>query len=203
MKTSIASISLALVTIVTIATTSVNAQDANANSKTVVSVETDPSTFAFGGYALHLRIKPKSSKHLVIGAGTYALDLPAVMVDMNMKNKDKGWNVRINSAYSLFGEYYFSEANRKWFLGVQAGVQNYKNSNSGTERQEMKYSSLVLMPSVGYNWYPFSIPLYIKPWAGLGYTAKISGSNLIDGSEYDISPIIPFATLHVGYLLNR
>lgn len=171
--------------------------------KTTVSIETDPSTFAFKGYAAHVRIKLKNSNHFVWGAGTYALDLPSMMVNMNSENKDKGWNVRINSAYSLFGEYYFKEANKKWFVGLQTGVQNYKISNDNIQDKESKYSNLLIMPSIGYNWQPFKFPLYIKPWMGIGYTTKLSGSNKIDQSEYEISPLVPFLTVHVGYTFGN
>lgn len=171
--------------------------------KTTVSIETDPSTFAFKGYAAHVRIKLKNSNHFVWGAGTYALDLPSMMVNMNSENKDKGWKVRINSAYSLFGEYYFKEANKKWFVGLQTGVQNYKISNDNIQDKESKYSNLLIMPSIGYNWQPFKFPLYIKPWMGIGYTTKLSGFNKIDQSEYEISPLVPFLTVHVGYTFGN
>ncbi len=167
-------ISLAMLTIIGLSTTAVKAQDKITESKTTFSIETDPSTFAFKGYAFHIRIKPKDSKRFVFGAGTYALDLPSIMVDMNKDNKGKGWNVRINSAYSLFAEYYFKKANHKWFAGLQTGVQNYKNSNDDISNKESKYSNLLVMPSIGYNWQPFKFPLYIKPWFKLGYTTKIS-----------------------------
>jgi hypothetical protein len=45
--------------------------------------------------------------------------------------------------------------------------------------------------------------MYIKPWMGLGYTTKVSGDNSIDGKEYDIAPLVPFLTLHVGYTFNK
>ena len=146
--------------------------------------------------------QPKNSKHLLLGAGTYALDFPTFLVDMNKDNKDKGWKVRIQSAYSLFGEYYFKEANKKWFVGLQAGVQNYKNTNDSISGKKSEYSNLLIMPSIGYNWSPFKFPLYVKPWLGLGYTTKISGNNSIDNKIYTISPLVPFLTLHVGYTFN-
>lgn len=180
-------------------TNSLKAQEISTENKASLSFETDPSTFAFGGYAFHFRFKPGKSRHLVRGAGTYALDFPDFLVNMNPDNRNNDWNVRINSAYSLFGEYYFTEANRQWFLGLQTGIQNYKNSNNLIENKQSKYSNLLLMPSMGYNWQPFSFPFYLKPWAGLGYTSKISGNNSIDELTYIISPIIPFVTLHIGY----
>ena len=201
--TTIKTISLAMITIIGLVTSSVKAQNITNINKTIVSIETDPSTFVFKGYALHIRIKPKSSKHLLIGAGTYALDLPGVMVDMNADNKSNGWDVRINSAYSLFGEYYFKEVSRRWFVGLQTGVQNYKVMNDNITTKESKYSNLLIMPSVGYNWQPFKFPLYFKPWFGLGYMTKISGKNAIDALSYKIAPIAPFITMHVGYTFGK
>jgi hypothetical protein len=171
------------------------AQEKTGENKTTFSIETDPSTFLFKGYALHFRIKPKNSKHAVIGAGAYALEMPAFLVNLTAENKDKGWNVRINSAFSLFGEYYFNEANNNWFAGLQAGVQNYKNTNDNIPNTENNYSNLLVMPSIGYNWHPFKNGLYVKPWLGLGYTTKISGDN----STYKIAPVTSFVTVHVGY----
>ena len=129
--------------------------------------------------------------------------MPDFIVNMNSDNKDKGWNVRINDAYSLFAEYYFEEANKRWFVGLQAGVQNFKNTNDSILNAESKYSNLLIMPSIGYNWQPFNFPFYIKPWLGLGYTAKISGSNSINNLTYKISPLTPFVTLHIGYTFGK
>jgi len=171
------------------------AQEKTIDSKTTFSIETDPSTFLFKGYAFHIRIKPQNNKHLVMGAGVYALDMPAFLVNFTADNKDKGWNVRINNAVSLFGEYYFNEANNKWLVGLQAGVQNYKNTNDNIPNKQNKYGNLLVMPSIGYNWRPFKNGFYIKPWLGLGYTTKISGDN----STYKIAPITSFLTVHVGY----
>jgi hypothetical protein len=124
------------------------AQEKTGKNETTFSIETDPSTFLFRGYALHFRIKPKNSKHAVIGAGAYALEMPAFLVNLTGANKNKGWNVRIISAFSFFGEYYFNEANNNWFAGLQAGVQNYKNTNDNIPNTENSYSNLLVMPAI-------------------------------------------------------
>lgn len=176
-----------------------NAQSDSRSKKTSISLETDPSTFAFGGYALHVRVNPNNNQHWLIGAGTYALDMPEALVNLNSANKDKGWKARINSAYALFGEYYFREANHKWFAGMQVGVQNFKITNENAVNQHANYSNLLLMPSLGYTWRPFKFPLYFKPWIGLGYTSKVAGSNVLNGATYNIAPVVPFVTMHAGY----
>ncbi len=197
MRTKFNTIAILLVVSISTSTGFVFAQEKVSNDKTTISLETDPSTFMFGGYALHLRIKPANSQHLVVGLGTYAMDMPDFFI--GKENSNNGWNVRINSALSVFGEYYFTEANNKWFAGLQLGVQNYKNTNDNVAGLETKYSNFLVMPSIGYTWTPFKFPLYIKPWLGIGYMTKISGSNELGNYKYTISPIVPFPTVHIGY----
>lgn len=166
--------------------------------KTKFSIEIDPATFVFNGYSAHLRIQPKASNHLLYGIGFYAMDMPSFFVDMNSDNADKGWQVRINSAAGIFGEYHFSEVNKGFFVGSQISAQQFliKNEN---ELVEEKFTSGLVMGYGGYTLQPFKFPLYFKAWGGVGYTSKISGENVLGGNEYEISPISVFATLHVGY----
>ncbi len=167
-------------------------------NKTEFSLEIDPVTFGFRGYSLHLRVKPKNSDHLLIGVGAYAMDMPTALVDFNPNNIDKGWKLRLNQGYGAFGEYHFSEVNKKWFMGAQTSIQEYKIQNETIEGSE-KFTNFLLMAYGGYTFQPFKFNLYIKPWAGIGYTTKIAGNNSLGNLAYDISPIIPFATLHIGY----
>lgn len=168
------------------------------HQKTEISVEIDPATFIFRGYGFHLRIKPKTSYHLLFGMGAYAMDMPDVLVDFNKNNRADGWNVRLNQGYGLFGEYHFTEVNRKWFAGAQLGVQEYKIKKENLTGST-KYTNALLMAYGGYTWRPFNFGLYLKPWAGVGYVSKLSGSNIINGTEYNIAPISMFATLHIGF----
>ncbi len=199
MKTKFKTSAILLLAMISISTGLVYSQDKKTEERGTYSIETDPATFAFGGFAAHIRLKPCHSDHWVFGAGVYAMDYPDFLVNMISDNKDKGWNVRINSAFGLFGEYYFKEANSKWFTGLQVGLQNYKITNDNIANAEAKYSNILIMPSIGYNWQPFRVPFYIKPWLGLGYTAKISGENSINTATYKIAPITAFVTVHVGY----
>lgn len=167
-------------------------------SKAEVSIEIDPATFGFSGYAFHLRIKPKNSEHLLVGIGAYAMDFPDVLVGLNSNNKDKGWDVRLNQGYGLFGEYHFSEVNKKWYVGAQLAFQEYKIEKDFYDGTS-KYSNILLMGLGGYTLQPFDFPLYFKFWGGVGYTGKVSGENFIGDAEYDISPILLFGALHIGY----
>jgi hypothetical protein len=174
-------------------------QDSDKTKKAEFSVEIDPTTFAFKGFGFHVRMKPKNSDHLLLGVGVYAMDFPSLLVDLNDKNKNQGWNVRLNQGYGAFAEYHFKEVNRKWFVGVELAIQEYKIEND-TKIGIEKYQTFLGLGYVGYTIKPFKTNgFYLKPWAGVGYTSKIAGNNSIGNLEYDIAPILFFGALHLGY----
>ncbi len=162
------------------------------------SVEIDPGTYALNGYSVHVRVQPKNMEHLLVGLGAYAMDMPDLFVNFNEKNKDMGWNVRINQGLGIFGEYYFDEVNKKWFVGAQLSLQEFKIEKTEVTGDQT-YTNGLAMAYFGYSIKPFKNNLYFKPWAGMGYTSQMSGSNELQGHTYDISPISMFATLHIGY----
>lgn len=164
-----------------------------------LSFEIDPVTFLLKGYSLHVKYQPMFSERLLIGVGTYALDLPETIVDLNKKNRDLGWNARIRSAYFLSGEFYPGKANYGWFVGEQVGFQSYKVSNVSETRVTAAFNSILLLTYVGYSWHPYKGAFYFKPWAGLGFTEKIDGVNRIGPAKYDVGPLFPFFTFHAGY----
>jgi len=179
--------------------TSVSAQENETTNKTKFSIEIDPATFAFKGYGVHLRIQPKNSKHLLVGAGIYAMDFPDMIVDFNPENKNKGWDVRLSQGVGLFGEYHFSEVNKKWFVGTQLALQEYEIENVNEVGSE-KFNTFLGLAYGGYTIQPFkNNGFYIKTWMGVGYTTKTGGENKLGNSEYEVSPILLFAAEHLGY----
>ncbi len=66
MTTTFKTISVALLIIIGLTSSELKAQENSIDNKTTFSIETDPSTFLFKGYAFHVRIKPKNSQHLVV-----------------------------------------------------------------------------------------------------------------------------------------
>jgi len=161
-------------------------------------VETDPSTFALGGFAAHLRLQPKDFP-VALGVGVYALDLPAFLVDLNPANR--GWKSRIELGAAAFGDYYFSGQPRGLFAGVELAAMEYRYTDA--QGGAARATNLLVMPRVGYLWRPFEkLGLYLLPWAGLGLTGQVLGSAAVDAdSQYAVSPLVPFGALHVGWQL--
>jgi hypothetical protein len=160
-----------------------------------ISVETDPSTFFLKGYAAHVFYQPDDNKLLRIGAGTYSLELPDFMVNLDSQNKHHGWTAKINSSVAFFLEYNLSENRSTSFVGLQLAQQNYRVSNQGGGSD---FSNALAMLSFCYRWY-VTDHFYLKPWMGVGYQRKFSGDNCVAGQCYHVSPIMGFATFHAGY----
>lgn len=162
------------------------------------SLEIDPATFMWNGYSAHLRYKPANTDHIQFGVGIYAMDMPNMLVNMNSKNKNLGWIVRIKQGTGLFGEYHFNKVNKGFLLGTQTSIQKYQ-----LEKQDItgsaNYTNGLVMGYGGYSIQPFQFPLYIKLWGGVGYTWKMSGQNQLGEASYDLSPLTMFGTMHLGY----
>ena len=177
----------------------------DAQNVTKISVETDPLTYAYKGYSVHLKVNPTGAEKVLLGYGMLIgslfteTKLPDFFINLNKKNKDKGWDVNIRGSYSLFFEYYFTTANEKWFIGQQSGIHLFRIENQSVPDTHSDFNQLMLMAYGGYVWHPFSSSLYIKPWFGVGFSPKINGINKVDNNEYNVSSITLFATFHIGY----
>ena len=159
------------------------------------SIEVDPATYAFSGYALHLKKNFAALPHWQFGVGAYAMDFPDVLVDLNDKNKNLDWEQRLSLGVGLFVDYFFEENQEGLFIGGQLAYQEYDVTRYGTSSE---YTTMLSMGYVGYQYY-FYDNFYLKPWGGLGYQNKISGSSIVNGQEFDVAPLLVFAALHVGY----
>lgn len=164
-----------------------------------LSIEIDPLTYISRGYSLHVRYQPMFSERILIGVGTYALDMPQAFVDMNRKNRDEGWEARIRSAYFVHGEFYPGKANYGWFIGEQIGFQSFKVTADAEVRGTTSFNNILLMTYAGYNWHPYKGSFYLKPWVGLGFTDKVDGINKVGNLKYEVGPLFPFFTMHAGY----
>ena len=159
------------------------------------SIEIDPATYAFSGYALHLKKSFAALPNWQFGVGAYAMDFPDVLVDLNAKNKNLDWNQRLDLGIGLFVDYFFTENQEGLFIGGQLAYQEYDVMRYGVSAD---YSTILSMGYVGYQYY-FYDNFYLKPWGGLGYQNKISGSSVVNGQEFDVAPLLLFGALHVGY----
>lgn len=165
---------------------------------TVLAIETDPSTFAFGGFAAHVRVSPARS-HVALGVGAYAMDFPKVLVDSLPGNRGEDFGVRLRLGVGLFGDWFPREDLQGWFVGAQLAVQRYRYTNEAAPDATGSATNLLLMPRVGYLYQPFDAGFYLQPWVGLGLTTRVAGEARVGSHEYALFPLVPYAALHVGW----
>lgn len=192
---------------------SVQAQDSTMKSeqRSTFSIEIDPFVpIVLHGFSGHVMWKPKKSNHFVFGlAIIIGGELPEFIINLNSKNKDMGWNYKINQGLGLEMEYYYKNANKSWFSGLQLITQeiNLTNDNVPSVDEHRTNIGMVVI-TTGYKWYPFKKEhFYLKPWAGIGFSGVLNGafsSEVIPNTNvgtytYDLAPITPYAALHLGY----
>lgn len=163
---------------------------------TQLALETDPYTFIQGGDSLHLKVSTDSLPNWRFGIGTYSLELPDIIVELNSENDNQDWQVDLTRGVGLFAEYYLDKNQTGWFIGAQVSQQDYQvNSEFNTA----KFSNALFMGSLGYKYHLFDTNWYVLPWFGVGYTKTTSGKTARQAAGYDVDPLVGFATLHLGY----
>lgn len=158
-----------------------------------ILLETDPATFPMKGGALHLRARFDAMPGWTVGVGAYALDLPGLMVDLVPRNADEDWDVRIEPGIGLFLDRGFGAGGDGLTVGGQVSLQRFELEATGQEGGDAW--NVLAMPRVGYHWRPFANGFYLFPWAGVGWTVPVAG----DEGDYHVAPIVPFATMHIGW----
>ena len=162
----------------------------------IVQVEVDPLPFALDGAAGHVRVALPGAERWTVGAGLYAQDMPALLLTLAPQNRGDDWTGRLFGA-GLFVDHYFKEPVNGAHLGTQVAAHRW---TVGTEDGDTSFTSLLVMPRVGYVWQPFDgAGLYVDPWIGAGPTLPISGSRSVAGDEFGLFPAMFFGAMHVGW----
>lgn len=168
---------------------------------TELLLETDPVTFALGGFAAHLRVAPGLTRGWVFGAGVYRMELPEPMIELDPQNRGEGWQSELRLGTGVFVDRYLS-GNGGAFVGGQLAVQQYRLGRRGVTGQG-DYTAGLAMARLGYLWQPArELGFYVMPWVGAGAVATLGGDSRRLGDErYRVLPAIAFGTLHVGWRL--
>ncbi|MEZ4364109.1 MAG: hypothetical protein R3B48_28305 [Kofleriaceae bacterium] len=163
-----------------------------------VAVEFDPITTTLGARNLLVHIEPAAVPHWTFGVIAFAADFPD-WVDhlMSYRNRDAGFDSRIELSGGVATDYYLDAARHGVHVGVIAFVWNYRVARNG---DVARFANLEVLPRVGYRYFPFlEVALYLDAFAGLQTELRLTGDDVVDGSEVKTTPILPFGTVHVGY----
>jgi len=184
------------------------------NENHIFMAEVDPIPYLLGGVGGHFGWIPKKSEHFAFGIGFISgPEFPDAIINMDSKNKNQGWHLKINQGMGLWTQYYFKEKNQGWFAGLQLFTQEMELSNDDFPGETNRTNVLMIALQVGYVWYPLKkARLYIRPWAGFGYQdivkgtlepGKVTPDMVIGNKEYNLNKFMPFATFHIGYVFNK
>ncbi len=108
-----------------------------------------------------------------------------------------GYDSKINASAGLTVDYFARADRTGWHAGVFMFLWRYEVSRNG---DTSRFVNHVIMPRVGYRWFPFHrTNFYVDPFLGLMTEYTVRGDSRVDGEVYRPTPLIPFATVHVGY----
>lgn len=165
-----------------------------------VSVDSDPSTFLFGGFSGWVMAKLPGVHHVRIGAGGFGLDFPSVLVPHLNRTGEDGWNLSVRAAMGFVG---YQAGDRKGFyVGTYTGYLESRHSRSDMMGTADSHNITVL-PCVGYQWFPFDSGAlkgaYLQPWAGATIWIPVGGTTTLGTHTFKDPYVIPIAAAHVGY----
>jgi len=148
------------------------------------SVEVNPLAYAFGGWSISGTYHPKSLNHWVFNAGAYGFEMPEVFVEQIPGNEDQGFEVNINSAFTVGADWYPWTEDRSGFaLGLSTVMAEFEITNEN-EPGRANYNSLYFVPRASYSWFVFK-GLYVMPWVGLEIHNKISGDTQVGSLDFE------------------
>jgi len=173
-------------------------ESANSRHFGWISVELDPLTTPIGARNLFLYIEPPALEHWSMSIGAFASDFPdAIDNIMSYRNRDAGFDIKVRLSPGLTVDYFLSGERSKWHVGVMMFLWRYEVERNGSQAT---FTNHVVLPRIGYRWFPFdSVNVYLDPFAGLMTEYTVSGDATVDGATVKATPIIPFASAHLGF----
>lgn len=164
-----------------------------------LTIETDPATFAFKGYAGHLRYQPSQSPW-IFSLGAYSLEFPKQFRDLAIDPSDDSIDLKLKAGFGIFIDRYVSDSKEEGlFAGIQFANHNWTIKNDDTSSNEESFNTFLIMPRIGYRFNLTKDGLYLLPWVGIGSVSTLGGQPVVFGQTYKPKSILPFATVHLGY----
>ncbi|MEZ4652851.1 MAG: hypothetical protein R3E12_04395 [Candidatus Eisenbacteria bacterium] len=162
------------------------------------SVEFDPLTTPLGARNLLLYVEPDTWNHWSFSAIAFASDFPNWVDDlMGYRNADKGFDVRVRLSPGATVDRFFRNQRTGWHAGILAFVWRYEVARA---EDQIKFEDLIIMPRLGFRWFLWeNRNLYLDPFVGMMLERRLGGAAIVDGEQWKASPVLPFATIHVGY----
>ena len=108
-----------------------------------------------------------------VGGEMWRMTFPSTLIEMDEKNKDKGWQRKITEGYVLFYDRFLGEGlNSGGFAGVLFSTFSSEMSRDGYSDTATFRSAEVLL-RMGYK-FTLTERVHLNPWLGAGPLRKVS-----------------------------
>ena len=165
-----------------------------------VSVDTDPSTFAFSGFSGWAMAKPAGTQHVRVGVGGFGLEFPSFLVPHLNRSSEDGWALEVRAVMGFAG-YMFGDR-KGFYVGAYAGYLNSRHRRDDMPGVADQHN-VTILPTAGYQWFPFSRGAlrgaYVQPWVGATIWIPAGGTSTLGTHTFKDPHVIPLAALHLGY----
>lgn len=160
-----------------------------------MDVEADPLPFARGGYGVQVGVRP-AGVHWRVAVASFALDVPDASTELGGND---GFHLRVRPSAAVYALRYLGSGRDGWTVGGALRVLRlrYTHDDEPGARADLTTVSPELI--AGYKWHPGGTPFYLQPWVGLGVLAWRSAGDTVGTHAYDGLPVVPFATVNVGW----
>ena len=168
----------------------VNAQD---SLKTHFTTAIDVSPFSMGGYSFKAGIIPKSCSKTEIAIEAFSMNIPDMVIDLNSKNANAGWDERVNNGLALYIDRKLGSKRSSFWAG--AGFV-YLNHDVDNKHVFFNYQQMEYLARVNYKWYPFgNSGFYVNPYIALAGRHKIGGDN----GSYALTPFLVIPSVYLSW----
>jgi hypothetical protein len=167
-----------------------------------LSIDSDPSTFALGGYSLWAMAKPARTHHLRVGVGAFAIDFPSFLVPYLNRSGETGWSLDVRAVMGFAG--YFFGDRKGLYLGAYSGYLQSRHRRDDMPGVASR-DNLTVLPTIGYQWFPFATATsalrgaYLQPWAGATFWIPVGGTTTLGTHTFKDPYVVPIAAVHLGY----
>lgn len=179
-----------LLTLFTVLTLSINAQD---SLNTSYSLAADISPFSFKGYSFKVGIMAKLFPKTEFALEAFSMVIPNMVINLNSTNADAGWSEKVNNGLALYVDKKLTSGRSAFWAG--AGFV-YLNHTASRNKDLFNYQQMEYLARVNYKWYPFKHSgFYVNPYMALAGRHKVNGDN----GSYALTPFLVIPSVYLSW----
>ena len=165
---------------------------AKGEQKNKLTMALDVSPFAFSGGSFKMGWVPATFSGSEFSLEWFSMEIPQLVVDLNSKNKGKGWKEKVDWAWALYYDQKWGESKNDFYYGLGFVYLKEEVKND----QLFQYSQLEYLLRFSYKYHPFeSLGFYLQPYVALAYRHKILGHT----GTYSLQPFLVIPSMYLSW----